>query len=693
MTPCLVQILLRISIFSNLSDDRIESIDDVLANAETATIDGLTGLLLSTGADSSLFFVSLVEEDLTSLTFTFSNDSQHESTTQGIVAGPDGGTQNSDFLEGTAAAELFLGLGGNDTLISGGGDDTLEGGAGVDFIRGNTFGGFASYSSSPEGVRVSFSINQEGRFVSRTIAEGGDAEGDLLQNIRKLIGSQHNDTLQGESVSGDAGDDFLIGVGRDATVMGGSGDDTLTSDARSVTFEGGSGADVYTASRTTQFTVISDFDVLEDVLDLSEFASTAEELRSILDSAFNDGQGGLRFLFDDGISITLQGLTTEDLSDITFIPAQVVAQPDPDPDPTPEPEEPEGNQVEQGGNASEMIETGSGDDRLLGFAGDDTLIGNEGNDFISGGTGNDLASGGAGDDEIFAGPGDGGSDLFVGGLGDDVIGGGAGNDTIVGGVSNVVGLQEIADPSIAAGNDTLFGGAGDDVLVVGGFNDENQDGFFQNGEQITTATTNNAAFGGAGRDTIYGAAGADAVGGGEGSDFIDAGAGDDTIFGGRETVEALLFNDTLRGGAGDDVIFAGADRDLVIGGDGADRLFGGAGIDTIDGGSGDDSLFGGAGDDLLTGGEGADTFFFGGLHRSDEITDFDVNEDILFLANTLNDLSLVQNVRNFVFESIQSNGVDPDIHGVSIDTGGGDIFIVGLTVQDFVDGNVNLVLS
>ncbi|MBF7142928.1 MULTISPECIES: putative Ig domain-containing protein [Pseudomonas] len=90
------------------------------------------------------------------------------------------------------------------------------------------------------------------------------------------------------------------------------------------------------------------------------------------------------------------------------------------------------------------------------------------------------------------------------------------------------------------------------------------------------------------------------------------------------TVEGTAGNDTLTGTARDELFLAGA------------------GKDTVSAGAGDDILVGGAGADKLTGGAGADTFRYTALTDSyrtanatfsDQITDFDVTQDTLDLAD------------------------------------------------------------
>ena len=57
--------------------------------------------------------------------------------------------------------------------------------------------------------------------LSAGAGHGGDAEGDALSSVEKVIGSNYNDTLTGSS-----GDDtFDGGIGND-TLAGGAGSDT-----------------------------------------------------------------------------------------------------------------------------------------------------------------------------------------------------------------------------------------------------------------------------------------------------------------------------------------------------------------------------------------------------------------------------------------------------------------------------------
>jgi Ca2+-binding RTX toxin-like protein len=139
-------------------------------------------------------------------------------------------------------------------------------------------------------------------------------------------------------------------------------------------------------------------------------------------------------------------------------------------------------------------EGGNGSDALFGGRGDDLLSGGNGNDALFGGRGSDALFGGAGRDNLFGGS---GNDLLDGGTGRDNLFGGSGRDTINGG----------------DGNDNLYGGGGADTLTGGAGNDW--------------------IFGGGGGDLLQGGQGRDVLFGGRGRDTFrfEEGDGNDVIYG------------------------------------------------------------------------------------------------------------------------------------------------------------------
>lgn len=194
-----------------------------------AVNDGLIDLVV---ADDGSIFVSY-EASVTRLP-----------TTQRVVVTDQGervltGTHAGDSLTGGARNDWFDGERGNDTLDGRGGDDRMHGGRGNDLFLGGAGrdtmdGGIGfdtvDYSTSAAAVRVNLTSN---------VNKGGQANGDVLISIERVIGSVHDDVLvgsnAGENLRGENGNDSLTGAGGSDTLVGGNGADTL---------DGGAGADV-----------------------------------------------------------------------------------------------------------------------------------------------------------------------------------------------------------------------------------------------------------------------------------------------------------------------------------------------------------------------------------------------------------------------------------------------------------------
>ncbi|MFJ4195794.1 calcium-binding protein, partial [Pseudomonas sp. NPDC089534] len=109
--------------------------------------------------------------------------------------------------------ELFQGSGFNDTLSGSRLADTFIGGAGADTIDGREGQDSVWYITSATGVTVNLQTN---------VNQGGDAEGDVLRNIERVVGSHFNDSL-----TGDAGVNYLEGGLGNDVIYGGDGNDYL----------------------------------------------------------------------------------------------------------------------------------------------------------------------------------------------------------------------------------------------------------------------------------------------------------------------------------------------------------------------------------------------------------------------------------------------------------------------------------
>ena len=254
------------------------------------------------------------------------------------------------------------------------------------------------------------------------------------------------------------------------------------------------------------------------------------------------------------------------------------------------------------------INSGSGNDTIIGSQVNNKINGNGGDDTLTGGTGSDTLNGGRGSDFLVGGEGDDilrgqgtGLDVLSGGPGDDVIDGGPGYDH----------LFESADANFTV-TDSSMTGLGNDTLI------DIQLAQLFGGSSANDI--NGTAF--SGRLFLSGAGGHDTLRGGPGADRMFGGSGRDVIQGGEG-------NDVLRG--------QGGNLDSLVGGPGNDKLSGGIGGDILEGGLGDDWLRGESGNDTISGGAGTDQLYEKG------------NVDLL-----LSDSSMTGGLGNNVLSSIET---------------------------------------
>jgi Ca2+-binding RTX toxin-like protein len=158
-----------------------------------------------------------------------------------------GGDAEGDVLTGVERVvgstfdDALVGSSGADVLLGGAGDDYFLGGAGADYIDGGDGPDTASYISSSAAISINLTAGT---------AHGGDAEGDILQNIERLVGTAFNDTLVGSGAG-----DVLHGSGGNDVLLGSAGADALF---------GGSGADLFSFEAISDSAVGVALDIIED---------------------------------------------------------------------------------------------------------------------------------------------------------------------------------------------------------------------------------------------------------------------------------------------------------------------------------------------------------------------------------------------------------------------------------------------
>lgn len=554
-------------------------------------------------------------------------------TASGFVEGSNFG----DHLEGSDGNQVFFGRAGNDTLRGNGGDDTLRGGSGDDVLDGGDGVDFVSYFDDGQdtaGAGTGVTVN-----LAAGTATDNWGNTDTLSNIENVIGSFMADTITGDAndnviftlgggdtVAGGAGNDTLIDFDGDSVMDGGDGDDILIGARGNDTLTGGSGADTYRFT-TTEFgdtdfghDTITDFDVAEDVLDLTPFT----DIGAIEQLDFSEDGGNTVISIDADRSITLNGVSAASLVAANFI----FGGEEP---PPPATIGTEGNDVLEGTPGMDVLQGMGGNDQLEGSAGDDILDGGDGGDIVfyrndPAGVDVNLATGfatdGYGDTdtliaiENIAGSefadtltGNSGNNTLLGWGGDDIINGGDGDDRIFGG----------------PGNDQIDGGAGfdqafmlQDTLTLPG--PKPQINIVYNGDgTITTTNTGNgdvdtyanveALFTSLGPDVVTGDALDSIIGVSSGlAKTVDGGGGNDTLVapgttgGARVDMNAGTIQQQDANGQPSGTIHNFSNIENIVGTAGNDTLIGDGGDNILEGGNGFDNFIGGAGNDTFNGG-------------------------------------------------------------------------------------------
>ncbi|HEX8573846.1 MAG TPA: cadherin domain-containing protein [Allosphingosinicella sp.] len=251
------------------------------------------------------------------------------------------GDSRANRLSAMSGNDVLSGRGGDDVLSGGLGDDVLEGGAGADQLQGgghspattHLWGDTARYASSTAAVAVDLRLGGA--------QSGGDAAGDVLSGIENVVGSQHNDTLDGE-----AGGNRLNALEGNNVVRGWGGDDVLLSGAGTDNLSGGDGADNIAAG------------------------AGDDQVSGGAGDDMADGADGNDSIQGDAGKDTLTGAL--------------------------------GNDTLDGGSEDDSLYGGDGDDGLIGGAGNDLLEGAAGTDSLAGGAGDDRYhfGSGAGADRI-----------------------------------------------------------------------------------------------------------------------------------------------------------------------------------------------------------------------------------------------------------------------------------------------------
>ena len=561
------------------------------------------------------------------------------------------GTIKADKLEGTDKGELIVALEGNDVVNAGPGDDTVDagdgndlvtGGPGADMLDGGDGTDTVSYKYSPEGEMIT--INLRGN-----LASGGDATGDDLEGFEYVLGAQHAMNM----LTGDRGNNALLGGTLDDVLVGGRGNDALSGNAGDDELDGGDGDDTLTGGYGADELTGGDGD------DTAVYGGSMMGVTVRLHSQTVMGGDAEGDTWGDLVTVEYDNPELEPPADERVLEETVpdiinlVGSDHAD--------------VLAGDSRDNVISGGRGDDKLYGGpgGGKDTLSGGHGDDMIFGGIGDDTLHGGAGDDLLSGGR---DSDSSYGGPGSDMIYATVANDTgrvddrVIDGWTGTgnIGATADLDESVedAMGNDPRAVDTVSFEKVERGVH-TGDDGVFTLSEvdaadtPFTLANDPVEGVAGAGNavnieniigsafnDSLRGNNEANVIEGGDGADYLDGGTSgesdepavsllrnmgdtvsyensdrdvaidleDDIAIGGHAQGDTIRnFENVIGSAYGDELTGSddGADNDPQDGLEGRNRIWGMDGEDEIDGGTGTDFIEGGAGADELDGGTNA----------------------------------------------------------------------------------------
>ena len=639
--------------------------DTLIGGAGADALDGGGGVdTANYAASPSNVIVDLRPDPITGLGFGLGGHAEGDTLTniENIV-----GTNFDDGLIGNASNNRIDGGAGNDILDGQGGDDVLIGGPGADLVVGNSGFDTADYSTSTAAVTVRLNGAVTDPLLAQ-VSSGGDAEGDILLLVERIVGSAFNDTLIGDEFD----NTFVGGAGADV-IMGGAGSDTAdysTSSAAVLVALGNATSDFAVA-------VAQGGEAQRDQL---------SGIENLIGSAFNDRLDGNsqnnRLVGGAGADILIGygGIDTVDYSASNA-----------------------GVQVALIDNANPLVgSTGIGGhaqgdfisssiENITGSAFNDILIGNSQANRLEGGAGNDFLRGGSGIDANGIG------DILIGGDGIDTV------DYSTSAAGVTVGLTDIVGAStIGVGGDA----EGDRIHHT----IENIIGSAQ-ADQLQGNSQNNRLDGGGGNDTLLGGDGDDVLIGGAGADTMIGGNGIDTADYSGASAAITLVSATVSGlpgfvgQAGDangdilvqiENIIGTAFNDTITGNALDNRIDGGAGNDTLNGGDGNDVLVGGAGADTMIGGNGIDTADYSGASAAITLVSAtvsglpgfvgqagDANGDILVQIENIIGTAFNDMITGNALDNVLDGGAGADTinGGAGIDTIDYSRSSAGVTVQ------------
>ncbi len=546
-----------------------------------------------------------------------------------ILRGNDGcdtlnGGAGDDTLHGNDGCDTLNGNDGNDRLFGNDGIDTLDGGDGADALDGGDDTDTASYAGSNAAVTVSLATGT---------GSGGQAQGDTLTHIEKLIGSSHNDTLSGDSnansLDGGAGTDTAsyadsndavtvnLATGTHSgghaqgdtlsniqNLIGSSHNDTLSGDSNANSLDGGAGND--TASYADSNAAVTVNLATGTHSGGHAQGDTLTRIQNLIGSSHNDTLSG------DSNANSLDGGAGTDTASYADSNAAVTVSL-------------VSGVTGSGGHA--QGDTLTRIQNLIGSSHNDTLSGDSNANSLDGGAGTDTASYADSDDAVTVNlatgthsgghaqgdtltriqnltgsdnndnlTGDGSANTLSGGDGNDILNGHAGNDTLNGDDGNDTLNGNAGNDTLNGddGNDTLSGHAGNDTLNGNAGNDTAS--YADSNDAVTVNLATGTHSGGhAQGDTLsniqnlIGSSHNDTLSGDSNANSLDGGAGNDTASyaDSNDAVTVSLATGTHSGGHAQGDTLSNIQN--LIGSSHNDTLSGDSNANSLDGGAGNDT--------------------------------------------------------------------------------------------------------
>ena len=272
-----------------------------------------------------------------------------------VILTVDGGA-GSDLLVGNKSPSLLVGGDGDDTLALGNLDDTVDGGDGVDEVKAEVGG---TWHLLPTGFSKSGSVSSQ-KLISIEMASITGSTG-----TDEIDASQFNGPV---TIDGGDGNDQIIGSDHDDSIFGGHGNDTITGGRGNDTLEGyGGEMDVVHESSDADFFVTETDEFLE-----TKYADGSKDVDKIWNVEQLRITGG-----PSPNKINLEHFGERKRRDKIF------------------------KQSPNQGGA--IIDSGDGNDTVVGTGSNDTILGGKGKDELRGLNGEDWIDGGIGDDYLVGG--------------------------------------------------------------------------------------------------------------------------------------------------------------------------------------------------------------------------------------------------------------------------------------------------